>query len=153
MVDRVLLKGGALASLQVSLPGYDVKTATLDQMAFDARFSNMNLVMKGSVFVPYETWTTVYFPTTYSTIPRLFCGYNNGGGASATPIGGADPTRIVCPGAVLTSAGGTYLSMNVVQVTAAYMQFYAALWVDPSNPEQATIRTFANAYFHYAVYR
>lgn len=153
MVNRVKFQGGALASLKVSLPGYDVDTATFDQLAFDARFANMTLIMSGKIFCPWETWTTVYFPTTYSTIPRAFLGYNNSGGSSASPS--ADPTRIVCPGAVLTSGSGTYLWMNIAFVTTSYMQFYPALWVDPSYPddEEVLIRSFANAYFHYAVYR
>jgi hypothetical protein len=151
MVDRVLMKGGALASLQVSLPGFDVNTATLDQMAFDARFSNTSLIMSGSVYVPAETWTTVYFPQSYSTIPRVFCAYNDGGGANPNPD--TNPVTVTAPLACLTSGGGTYLGMDLCQVTNSYMQFYAALFDDPSDPNNALIRSFANAYFWYSVYR
>ncbi len=37
VIKRASIKGGSNASLRMSLPGYDVDTAALNQMAFDAR--------------------------------------------------------------------------------------------------------------------
>ncbi len=145
MVDRVRIRGGQAAALQVSLPGYDVTTATLDQMAFDARFANMTLVMRGVVFVPHETWTTVYFPTTYSAVPRLFCGLGGAWNQAAATI-----TQIQNPSAILTSNQGTWLNIRMALITASYIQFYSGYGPESENDP---IRHFAACHAFYAVYR
>jgi hypothetical protein len=48
MVQRTIIRGGAAAAIQVSLPGFDVTTASLQQMAFDARFGFMQEIKRSS---------------------------------------------------------------------------------------------------------
>lgn len=51
MVDRVLIRGGQSAAMRVSLPGYDVQTANISQLAFDARFANLLVYRRGTVAI------------------------------------------------------------------------------------------------------
>ncbi|ETR75920.1 hypothetical protein X566_20200 [Afipia sp. P52-10] len=51
MVKRVLMRGGISSALRVSLPGFDVETANLSQLAFDARFANLQVYTKGAVTI------------------------------------------------------------------------------------------------------
>lgn len=147
MVQRVLIQDGAAAGIQVSLPGFDVTTATLNQMAFDSRFANMHLVIQGVVFVSWETPTTVFFPQAFSTIPRLICGMGS-------TFGGEIPQGMIgtahSPSAVLTSNAGTYLSLVLAQVTNSSMTFYSALFDKDNDP---AVRSFASVYCWYSVYR
>jgi hypothetical protein len=43
------MMSGQSAALQVSLPGFNVETTTLNNMAFDARFANMHVFLKTQV--------------------------------------------------------------------------------------------------------
>lgn len=84
---RVDLIGTGDASLRMSLDGYDVDTATLDQMAFDARFANMERYMEGFAVAPYlgnsnTTSATVYFGRTFSTPPIVLAMWQFGNPAA-----------------------------------------------------------------------
>jgi hypothetical protein len=68
----------ASAALQVSLPGYNVETTTLNNMAFDARFANMTVFMRTQVQFP-ELYQqngafdqTVFYPEALSRPPLAF---------------------------------------------------------------------------------
>lgn len=138
MVDRVLIQNGQAAAIQVSLPGFDVKTATLDQMVFDARFANMNLFLKGSIFLTNGSWFTVGFGTTFPTIPRVLAGFQNGGQLAS----------VTMPDASLTNHG-SYQHWNAVQVTNSYAQFGAFV----NDPDPAIQAAVGNGYVFYAFYR
>lgn len=75
IIKRASIKGGAAASLRMSLPGYDVDTATLDQMAFDARFANMERYTEGFSVAPFTgvdgptSTPFISFGRTFSTVP------------------------------------------------------------------------------------
>lgn len=71
MTKRVLMQSGQAAALQVSLPGYDVTTATLDQMAFDARMGNLRKIIEGGVGIAFPGSASISYPTSYATIPRV----------------------------------------------------------------------------------
>ncbi len=145
MVARVKIQGGIGAAIQVSLPGYDVNSATLDQMAFDGRFANMELIMAGFVSVPYQTWVTVYFPTAYAIVPRVFMGLGGSWAQAASTI-----TQIQNPSAILTSNQGTFKNVRLAQVGTSYVQFYSAYGPEV---EYDSFRHFAGCTAFYAVYR
>lgn len=86
MTDRVLIQGGSNSVMRVSLPGYDVNTATLAQLAFDARFANRAIYLRGSIsFNPSSGGLSrdVLFGETLAAPPIGFC-YTNGGQAPFT---------------------------------------------------------------------
>lgn len=97
--------------MQVSLPGFDVATATLDQMAFDARFANMAVILKGSIGLSVNSWATVPFSTGYATVPRALVGFRLNSG----------PTKASMPAARLTNHG-SYQNWQAVLVTNSYAQ-------------------------------
>lgn len=143
MVDRVLIKGGVAAAMQVSMPGFDVNSASLANMAFDARFANMHLVAQGLVYVNWETETFVAYGTTYATIPRVFCGFVP---PSSSP--NPDPIEITSPDAVLTSGSGTWLSLTRAIGQTNGISFYSGFQGVASD-----VRPFASTYFYYSAYR
>lgn len=49
MTERVLIEPGRMA---VSLPGFNVHTASIDELAFDSRFASVGLAERGEVSVP-----------------------------------------------------------------------------------------------------
>jgi hypothetical protein len=138
MVDRVWIRDGQAAAIQVSLPGYDVKTATLDQMVFDARFANMNLFLKGSLYLTEGSWFTVGFGTTFPTIPRCLVGFQNSGLISS----------MYMPSAALTNHG-SFQYWNAAAVTNSYAQFGAFV----NDPDPAVRAANGNGYCFYALYR
>jgi hypothetical protein len=139
MTRRVLIQGGQAAAIQVSLPGFDVLSATLDQMAFDARFGNMRLVQSGTIYVPNLTTQTVYLPTSYSTVPRVVAGFEQ----ANTPFACSGPVQSVGSGLVINSA---YL----VFATQSYLQFTVT---EPNNPAVSGIpNSYWDCYVFYAVY-
>jgi hypothetical protein len=77
-LPRVRLRGGVAAALQVSLPGYNVETTTLNNMAFDARFANKQVFFRTQVQMPeinainagYDQ--TIYFPEALAQPPLCF---------------------------------------------------------------------------------
>jgi hypothetical protein len=85
---RVLIRGGALSCIRVSLPGIDVTTANLTQLAFDAQFVNLAVYMRGVAFFPYGLHTqsvSISFGETLSQPPLCFCsvaGFSGTNGSS-----------------------------------------------------------------------
>jgi hypothetical protein len=122
MPKRVLIKGGSAAALQVSLPGFDVTTATLDQMAFDARFANLTVIMKGALAVTQNNWQTIYFPQAYPVIPRALVNFQ------------LNEAPAVCsmPAASLTNHGA-YNYWHAVLMTNSYCQIGTFVASDPDN--------------------
>jgi len=138
MPKRVLIQGGQAAAIQVSLPGFDVTTATLDQMAFDARFGHLRLLMNGVIYIPYNTYQTVSYGTTLSRIPRVVACFEQAAiQASAVAPNGNLPT------------GSAYNSLQQVEATASYVNFgsFSNIPGDPASEAYA-----ANAYVYYAIY-
>lgn len=145
MVDRVWIRGGVSAAIQVSLPGVDVKTARLDQMAFDARLANMTIIMAGAVQLAAGSETFIGFGQTFSTIPRVLASF---GGFQASPPPLASVPTFTSPGAVLTNHG-SYKSMTVAKVTTSYFSLLSAI-NDPITPE---VNASAACWALYVVYR
>ena len=96
MTNRVLIDSG---KLRVSLPGYDVFTAKLDELAFDSSFSSIRAKETGTIaltgMVAYQTfpdkqapyrWAvaagsgSVYFSRSYSVPPAIIAGVYRPGG-------------------------------------------------------------------------
>jgi hypothetical protein len=88
MVQRVLIQGGAAATMRCSLPGYDVVSATPDQTCFDARWSGFIPYIKGVVQGANDVPVTVGFGETLDVAP-FFAGYTQDifGGAPTTAFG------------------------------------------------------------------
>lgn len=70
MVQRVLIQGGASAAISVSLPGVDVTTANIDQMAFDSRWSGHQFYAMGTLDSHIDT-ATYSFGETLAQIPFM----------------------------------------------------------------------------------
>lgn len=77
MVARVLIRGGQLSCIRVSLPGVDVNGANLTQLAFDAQFANLTLYMRGFVNITQNSPQTVFFGETLAQPPLCFCSINS----------------------------------------------------------------------------
>lgn len=78
-LDRVLIDP---ENCQVSQPGFDVKTANLDQMAFDSRFAAIGQAVYGQVRLPNRNSnsfvaekTTVLFGRTFPLPPMFLYGW------------------------------------------------------------------------------
>lgn len=122
MVARVQIKANDLESvLKVSLPGADVRVANLSQLAFDARFSCLEVFRRGSVSLPTGgpgtdgtgPWHTFPYGETLVSPPLGFFLFNNGVSA-----GGGSPFIYIND-----TSGGSY-SQNTRRVilTTTYMQ-------------------------------
>jgi hypothetical protein len=101
-VKRASIKGGVDPSLRVSLYPYDVDSATLDQMAFDARFANMERFLQGSAITPLLNdenqlgTVTVNFGRVFATVPLVIAHY--GGFNPAVDFTGSSFTITYSPG-------------------------------------------------------
>ena len=71
MVRRVLIQGGAAACMSVSLPGVDVLSANIDQMAFDSRWSGHQFYASGTLDSHNSISAFFTFPSTLDQIPFL----------------------------------------------------------------------------------
>ena len=88
MVNRVLIQAGGAAAMRVSLPGYDVSSATPDQTCFDSRWSGFIPYLKGIVDTANDVTVTVNFGETLDVAP-FFSGYGRTltGGVPTTAYG------------------------------------------------------------------
>lgn len=57
MVARVFAQAGVRSALKVSLPGFDVLSAPLSGLAFDAQFGLLQIIARGSVALPTHSPT------------------------------------------------------------------------------------------------
>jgi hypothetical protein len=111
-VKRASIKGGVDPSLRVSLYPFDVDTATLDQMAFDARFANMERFMQGYATTPLLNdesqpgTVTVSFGRAFTTAPLVIASY--GGFSPASDHSGSSFSITYNP-----SGGGSYWDLRV----------------------------------------
>lgn len=122
MVDRVLIRGGASAAMRVSLPGFDVNTANLSQLAFDARFANLEVYRKGAVSISGSNAVNSFpFGETLSAAPLglfVFNVFNPGDGV----------LRGQAPFIVKTTTGGPITYSNAyaaVSASGMTLQFWA----------------------------
>lgn len=67
MVNRVLFD---TTGIDISLPTFDVLTATKAQLAFDSTMISTRLIMKGTVNLTSAS-NTVYFGQTFSAVPYV----------------------------------------------------------------------------------
>lgn len=79
LIPRVLIKGGAIDLISVSMPGFDVTAAALDQMQFDSRWAGLQIYMQGTLTAAGnnsggEGTASATFPSTLPEIP-LMMGY------------------------------------------------------------------------------
>lgn len=104
LVKRFLITPG---KLRVSLPGFDVTTANLDQMAFDERFASIGQAVKGSVAIAggltpnsaYPHTQTVLFGRSFPFPPFFVGTYDAAGfGGIELPINGQRLTASVIGG-------------------------------------------------------
>lgn len=115
MVNRVLIQGGQAAAMRVSLPGYDVVSATPDQTCFDARWSGFIPYIKGTVQGANDVAATINYGETLDVAP-FFSGYaqgiNSGTGLPTTAYGNTP---------FMLRGGGTDQWLYVL-TTTSYMQ-------------------------------
>jgi hypothetical protein len=116
MVQRVLIQGGAAATMRCSLPGYDVVSATPDQTCFDARWSGFIPYIKGVVQSSNDVAATVGFGETLDVAP-FFAGH-------AQVMAGGVPTSVYGNTPFMLRGGGTDQWVYVI-TTTSYMQFRA----------------------------
>jgi hypothetical protein len=116
MVQRVLIQGGAAATMRCSLPGYDVVSANPDQTCFDARWSGFIPYIKGVVQSASDVAATVGFGETLDVAP-FFAGY-------AQAMAGGVPTSGFGNTPFMLRGGGTDQWVYVI-TTTSYMQFRA----------------------------
>lgn len=116
MVQRVLIRGGDASAMRVSLPGYDVNSATIDQTCFDSRWSGLVPYLRGQVSSASDAAATVYFGETLAA-PPLFLGHfqNTFNGA---------PITVFANTCTMFRGGGTDQWWYVI-VTQSYLQFRA----------------------------
>jgi hypothetical protein len=83
-IKRASIKGGVDPSLRASLYPFDVDTATLDQLAFDARFANMERFKQGYAVTPLLQVSnqpgtrTVEFGRVFQAVPLVIGHWNAG---------------------------------------------------------------------------
>ncbi len=101
-IKRASIKGGVDPSLRASLYPFDVDSATLDQMAFDARFANMERFLQGYAITPVLAQegvpgtVTVNFGSVFATAPLVIANY--GGFNPANDHTGSSFTITYSPG-------------------------------------------------------
>lgn len=87
MAGRVLIQGGNNAAMLVSLPGFDVNSANIDQTCFDSRWSGLNPYRAGATLD-----ATANGPTAVSSfgetldLPPLFIGGFRNINSSGVPL-------------------------------------------------------------------
>lgn len=113
MVNRVLIQGGQAAAMRVSLPGYDVNSATPDQTCFDSRWSGFIPYLKGTVQGANDVAVTVNFGETLDVAP-FFSGYGQS-------MSGGVPTTSYGNTPFMLRGGGTDQWLYVL-TTTSYMQ-------------------------------
>ena len=116
MVNRVLIQAGQAAAMRVSLPGYDVASATPDQTCFDSRWSGFIPYLKGTAQSSNDAVVTVNFGETLDVAP-FFSGYGQ------TMNGGVPTTAYGNTPFMLRGAGTD--NWLYVLTTTSYMQFRA----------------------------
>lgn len=76
--NRVLIRGGAVSNIRVSLPGIDVTKANLTQLAFDSGFANLQVYMRGVAFLDLSLHVLVIsFGETLADPPIVCCTVDN----------------------------------------------------------------------------
>lgn len=112
-MKRVLIQSGIDACMRVSMPGYDVDSADIEQTCFDSRWSGFARYLQGSVDSANDVAATVSFGETLAA-PPLFVGYH-------------DPGIVLTPGAQLQSPwmfrGGGSDEWGYVSVSTTSMVF------------------------------
>jgi hypothetical protein len=132
MVRRVLIQGGAAATMRCSLPGYDVVSATPDQTCFDARWSGFVPYLKGTVQTSNDVAQNVFFGETLDVAP-FFAGY-----AQSINITTGLPDYVYGITPFMFRGGGEDYWVYVL-TTTSYMQFRAKY---DSSPYRLTYTLF-----------
>jgi hypothetical protein len=73
-MEGVLIQGGQQSVMLVTLPGYNVETATIDQTCFDSRWSGFTPYATGQLFSANDVAATFAFGETLDQ-PPLFLGH------------------------------------------------------------------------------
>ena len=113
MARRVLIQGGAAATMRCSLPGYDVVSANPDQTCFDARWSGFVPYLKGTVQSYNDIAVNVNYGETLDVAP-FFAGY-------AQMFFGGTPVTVYGNTPFMLRGGGTD-QWAYVLTTTSYMQ-------------------------------
>lgn len=75
---RVLIQGGTLSNIKVSLPGFDVTVADLTELAFDSSFANLEVYMRGTTVINLAvSFTNLSFGETLADPPIVLCSIDN----------------------------------------------------------------------------
>lgn len=130
------MRGGASAALRVSLPGFDVDAANLSQLAFDARFANLQVYAKGSVTISGSNVSNSYsFGETLPAAPLgffVFNVFNPGDGFLRGQMpyivksSSGGPVTVNCAYAAVSPSGFTLQTSNAGSWLVLYL-FYRLL--------------------------